>query len=381
MRTTPIQNNPSLILLILLPLIGAVVFAIAPQPIALVKALSAASQAEAANRPADAAAELRLALSFQPWRMDLRERLGRNELAAGNIDAATAVFEFIAAGRGLSTEGALALGESYRLAGDTQSALDTWERLIESENAPVEAYRRICELQRAVNNVEQAIAACRAWVNAHPEDPLAVYLLGLLLAVQTPSEAVGYLEQAREIDPALKPRLRALVEGAKKLAEDHRDAVGWLELGRTLASRNDWDLAAFAFKEAAHLEPGYAEAWAFWGEARNQTGLNGLEQLERALSLNPRSALGHVFLALHWRRQGDLDQALRHIRAAVRSEPKQAAWQIELGIILSERGDLQAALARYRTAAELEPANPFYWRLLARFCILNAIEVRGVGLP
>lgn len=369
-----------MVLLLLLPLLLGAVLGITPQPLLVAKALAAAKSAENNTHSAEAADALRRAALLQPWRADLLERIGHLEMKAGNFDAAIAAFEAAGERYPLAVEARLELGESYRLAGDPRSALEAWQILIEEKNAPAEAFQRIADLQRAHGELKAAIVTCRAWHEAYPDDQLAVYLLGLMLAAQSPAEALPILRDAAK-DETYQDEARTLAADLLPLAENPKDAEAWLRLGRSLAAHRDWDLASQAFQQAVQQEPGYAEAWAFWGEARSQLGSDGWEQLQRAYSLNPDSAVTRALLALYWRRRGDVDQALFHIRAAIRIEPDQAAWQLEKGDILADSGDIQTALAHYTRAAELEPDDLLYWRMLARFCVVQDIQLRSVGLP
>ncbi len=372
---------PPLFLLLLLPLLLSAVLSISPQPLLVSKALAAAKRAENNAQPAEAAQALRQVAALQPWRTDLLERIGHLEMEAGNFEAAIAAFETAGERSSLAVEARLELGESYRLAGDQNSALQIWMRLAGEENPPAEAFQRLADLQRARGELEAATITCRAWQAAYPDDPLAVYLLGLMLTVQSPAEALMILRDAAAKDESVQVEANVLMTVLLPLAENPENAEAWLELGRSLAKLRDWDLASLAFQQAVQRDPHYAEAWAFWGEARSQLGRDGLEQFQRAYALNPDSALTRAFMALYWRRRGDMDRALLHIRAATQIEPEQAAWQLEMGDILVHSGDIQSALAHYLKAAELEPDDPFYWRMLARFCVVQDIQIRSVGLP
>ena len=57
------------------------------------------------------------------------------------------------------------------------------------------------------------------------------------------------------------------------------------KLAVRLAGINHWDLAEYWMQKAVESSPDYAEAWAFLAEARQQRGLDGKEQINRALEL------------------------------------------------------------------------------------------------
>ena len=68
----------------------------------------------------------------------------------------------------------------------------------------------------------------------------------------------------------------------------------------------EWEYAREAFRRATDLDPEYADAWAFLGEAQQQisgkeTGSYsevGLSELQRALQVDPNSILANFFMGL-----------------------------------------------------------------------------------
>ncbi|MDO8753276.1 MAG: tetratricopeptide repeat protein, partial [Anaerolineales bacterium] len=121
--------------------------------------------------------------------------------------------------------------------------------------------------------------------------------------------------------------------------------------------------------------------WAWLGEAKQQSGQEGGAELDRALALNPESAIVRALRALHWNRQEKYDQMLAEYLIAARYDPTNPAWQASIGDAHFKLGDLSAALTAYQRATELAPNEPTYWRLLAVFCAENGVQVEDVGLP
>jgi tetratricopeptide (TPR) repeat protein len=126
-----------------------------------------------------------------------------------------------------------------------------------------------------------------------------------------------------------------------------------------------------------------AEAWAWLGEANQQTGSleEGSIELEMALNLNPNSPTVRGLRGLYFERIGNYRQALTEFQAAAALEPKNPTWFVSLGESYSKLGDLIRAMNSYQTAATLAPENANYWRLLAIFCGQNNVNVKDVGVP
>jgi tetratricopeptide (TPR) repeat protein len=154
-----------------------------------------------------------------------------------------------------------------------------------------------------------------------------------------------------------------------------------LLVGRSLGSLGYWDLAAQSFDRSVKLNPNYAEAWAFLGEADQHLDKDGYPNLQKAQQLGPTSITVQALLALYWRRQGQPEKALPTLQAVAAAEPRQAVWQIELGTTLADMGEINLALAYFQHAVEMEPGSAPYWEILAQFTITNSLNLRTLGLP
>jgi cytochrome c-type biogenesis protein CcmH/NrfG len=147
-------------------------------------------------------------------------------------------------------------------------------------------------------------------------------------------------------------------------------------------------LAAVAFQNAIDLQPEYAEAWAFLGEARQQlakqeTGSiakEGVSELVHALRLDSSSILANTFMGLYWERQGDYSQAENFLRHASALSPSDPFLLSELGNIQAKAGDLPAAQSTYAAAIQLSPQDPLFYRLLAEFALQYQIQTREIAL-
>jgi tetratricopeptide (TPR) repeat protein len=140
-------------------------------------------------------------------------------------------------------------------------------------------------------------------------------------------------------------------------------------------------LAKTAFEQAVQFDENNAEAWAWLGEAKQQTGQEGSVELDRALSLNRTSVNVRALRGLYWSRQGKYEQMLAEYLLAAGIEPENPRWHANVGEAYSKLGDLVAALSAYQRAVDLAPTQADYWRLLAIFCAENNVRLEDVGLP
>jgi tetratricopeptide (TPR) repeat protein/SAM-dependent methyltransferase len=107
--------------------------------------------------------------------------------------------------------------------------------------------------------------------------------------------------------------------------------------GRALAVSEQPDL---------HYNSGLAK-WALGRRAEAAT------HWSRAIALNPNFAPAHMNLGNALREEGDLDQAVTHLRQALQLQPSPFAHN-NLGLALAARGDPQGAM-HYRRAIEMHP--------------------------
>jgi tetratricopeptide (TPR) repeat protein len=152
-------------------------------------------------------------------------------------------------------------------------------------------------------------------------------------------------------------------------------------VGQAFGLVQDWELAKTAFEQAIQLDEKNAEAWAWLGEAKQQTGQDGSVELDRALLLDHNSVNVRALRGLYWSRKGKYPQMLAEYSLAARIEPENPRWQASLGEAYSKMGDLVAALTAYQRAVELAPTQADYWRLLAIFCAENNVQLEEVGMP
>ncbi|MCC6146183.1 MAG: tetratricopeptide repeat protein [Anaerolineaceae bacterium] len=350
-----------------------------PFPQQLSTAWQEVRSAETRLRFQSAAKAMREILEFQPWRTELWIRLGRFYLQAGKWEEAVESLSGVASRPNFDSEGAFSLGEAYWQSGKPEQAIKIWKPLVISEEAPPELYSLLEGLQRQQGDMDGALQTLNYWIERVPDSAYPKLELGFLLAVDNPSSAAEVLNQAINIDRTLSGRLYPLRKALKGESLSKRDHL--MQTGRALAGLGQWDLAEILFERAIQQNSEDAEAWAFFGEAQQQMGKDGLPALVHAEDLSPNSPTVQALMSLYWRRHEKPDRALILLRTLAATEPEESIWQLELGSAAAETGDLMAAMAYFQNAVKMEPENPLVWSSLARFCVEYMVAAREVGLP
>ncbi len=361
----------ALILIILLTLI------LAPRPIAGYLDLRSALRFDAAGDAAGAASAYVSAAQRIPWMPSLWEKAGVKAMQAGNAENAVACLNQAIERHAISEEGWLSLGMAYQKSGNLSLAVTAWEQAL-----PIaRAYSYLASAQRSLGNFAGSIEYWRAAIALEPGNSAAHYALGLLLMATAPEESLPELMQAAQLDPHLDPTVQGLRTALNTALLSDDRASQFLVSGQALAALGEWDLAAEAFRRATTEHAEDAEAWAWLGEAKQQQGQDEGPEIERALVLDPDSAMVQGLYGLYLQRQGQPEAARSAFQKAAHLEPDNPAWQMALGSASAQTGDLVAAYGYYFHAVELAPAAASTWRALAAFSVTNAVDVEATGLP
>ncbi len=184
-----------------------------------------------------------------------------------------------------------------------------------------------------------AIAAYREALEAFPDQPEALTGLGLACMeaghYEEATAAFRQLTVLRPSDPTPVLRLAEVYQRAGRAAEA---AAHYHEAGRFFAEQADLRRAVQAWVQAIRLEPGRIETLEALAQAYRQ-----LQQPEAAIRVD-------LARARAWVQQGDLQQALEAVNAALALDPKHPQ-------ALQARDWLRTQLAR-RTRTGPLPALP-----------------------
>jgi DNA-binding winged helix-turn-helix (wHTH) protein/TolB-like protein len=128
---------------------------------------------------------------------------------------------------------------------------------------------------------------------------------------------------------------------------------------------HDFPTAVEMLERSTQIDPGYAPAWAYLGQAYNSRAsfqLGGREQYEkakeafqRALLLQPKQVEARIFLANFLIDTGQVEKAVPLLRDAEHDSPTNASVHWELGYAYRFAGMLQESLAECRYARQIDP--------------------------
>lgn len=312
------------------------------------------------------------------WRTDLQEKAG---IAAGTDGNFTSAVDFLEHSPKLSEQGWVVLAYSYFKLDDFPSALLAYQHGLNNFPTSASLYAGLALLHRTQKDWAAERLDLQKQISFDEKNAPAHYRLGLLLIIFESDQALDHLTTASSLDPQFDPAMQTLRIALSVASTQADESQRYVTLGRALGLVNEWDLALVAFDRAVKSNAENAEAWAWLGEARQQTGLDGSAELDQAISIDDKSVLVRALRALHWSRLENYDRMLAEYSLAARSEPNNPAWQAGMGDAYVKMGNLAAGLDAYKRATELAPKDASYWRLLAMLCADHVVAVEEVGLP
>lgn len=339
--------------------------------------LSNAQTAFENNRFDLAAGSFEEAARSLPWRDDLYEKAGIS--AWKNQDPERAISLFLRT-KQLSEEGLFSLASSYFYIGDISKAKAYFlEGSVKYKSVPF--YQGLALIYRKEKNWESEAEALRNAVALGLDDPYSYYRLGLLFAGSDPDLALKNLMTASSLNPEFDPAVQTM-RSALNLSDVQTVAVQrFLAVGRALGLVNEWELALDVFEKAVLADEQNAEAWAWLGEARQQTGQDGGDAIRKAVSINGTSSIVLGLSGMYWNREGNYPLMLEAYKAAALADPANPAWPAEVGNSHAKNGDLVSALASYQEAVSLSLNDPTYLLLLVSFCHDYQIHLEDIAFP
>ena len=248
------------------------------------------------------------------------------------------------------------LAEACFKNGDLEEAFSWWEETIRRKPDFLPALRNYGKELAKAGQLDKGIAILEQALEVRPDDPRSLHDLALSYFFQgNSSGGLSKLKQALAADP--------------DVPEAHNLLATQLYVG------GDTSGAIEAVKEAIRLNPRYGIAHANLASLlARQGGLNEAQHhYQNAVAFAPDYVKGRldygIFLADHRRK---FEEAIIHLRAAVRLDPESAEARVGLGYVLNQHGDPDGAIRELQLAVEREPSNP-----QAHLYLAGAFEQRG----
>jgi len=327
------------------------------------------------------AQEYKWAAQRIPCLPNLWEKAGEAYFQAKDYPQSLNAYQMASNRHELSLNGYMHMGDIALSEGDASLAVKLWSETLQNGGKPELLLPRLADGYESLLDYNQESLVLQEYLAIAPEDAAALYNFGLLQAASNPASASDNLIHAAQRDTTLDASVQTIRTAINTALLSDDKAYQLVVTGRALGSLGKWNLASLAFRNALQIRPEYADAWAWLAEAVQQLNQDGKAEIDKARSLDPRSAMVQSLYGLYLQRQRQPFKALTAFQTAVALEPNNPAWQMALGRAYELTDDLVAALEHYQRAVELAPDDANVWRALAEFCLRDSIDLKGIGLP
>lgn len=232
-----------------------------------------------------------------------------------------------------------------------------WVAELEERNeATADAHLALAMLYQTYGRSPLAVAQVEKALKLSPEDAMALYHAGnitrhagYLPSTISKNRSQSAFEAALVSDPSLVPAYERL---ARYLEQDEKYAQAALKVEEGLA------IAPTFLRGLYRLHSIFSErSWTAQAQ----------EVMRRIEAIAPRSSVPSVFWARHYKRLGNLSEAVSRYREALEVDHGRADLFQALGSVELRRGNVKEAEAAYREALRLEPEETSYEKSFIHF--------------
>lgn len=311
------------------------------------------------------------AVAAAPDDPDLLERLGRVQLASGDINQAIPTFTKMAALRPTSALPHLRLADAYMASKNADAAAASIRRAMQAEPLSLPAQRAGIALALREKQPAQALVIARTVQSQRPDDAIGFLVEGEIeLAQKNYEPAIASLRKAltKPESAMAAPQLHLALLGAKQNAEAERMAASWakthpddtgfaLHLSALAASQGNPVLAESRYRDVLKRQPDNVLALnnlAFLLIKQNKPGAVTLA--ERAVKLAPEQPLLMDTLALSYAQENQVAKAVALQTRVVALAPDTHDYRLNLAKLHLQAGDIAAARVELSTLVALGKA-------------------------
>lgn len=309
------------------------------------------------------------AVSALPGNVDVLERMGRMQLAAGDRQQALSTFGKIVAAQPAKAAGHLGIASVHLASGDSESALRAVRKAAEVEPDSIAANRLLIAVLVQAKQPQKALEAARQLQQRRPADAAGFIAEGDIEGAQKrwdPALAAYKTAVTKNDAGTAALRLHATLVAAGRAPEASRFADGWLKdhpqdqvfrfhLGDAALAVGDLALAEARYLDVLKSQPEHALALnnvAWLKMKQNKPG--ALDYAERAVKVAPNQAPLMDTLAMVLSAAGQHARAVEVQKQVVAKAPQLPGFRLNLAKIYVAAGDKAQARQELTELAKLK---------------------------
>lgn len=247
----------------------------------------------------------------------------------------------------------LAWGDVHYLSNKTRVSRDSWEKCIKLDPKNIDCRLKLAELYSVVQEYEKSLKLCNQVIDIDPTNAVAFYVKGLNIRDMSgdTTQALQYIQKAIDLDPeyfiALDMAAVLLAYQHNALAEvyynrmlelrpNNRDT--YYKLGMYYMENKDFNKAIETFIRCTQLDPNDAESYYNLGYIHMELGVNkeAREYFSKSIQAQPLNHRAYYARGYVWEKGGDLTNAAKDYREALKLNPQHQASRVSLERVLRE---------------------------------------------
>jgi putative PEP-CTERM system TPR-repeat lipoprotein len=269
--------------------------------------------------------------------VEVMEIAGWAHAGKGDYSTAVALLKKAVTAKPGRSSAVFMLSKVYYLQGSTREARALIDQLVKNEPSNREALYLLADIQVRERDLASAINTYDRLIGAAPSDCVAVYRKGLLYL------QLGQYDDARAAS-------ETIIKGFPNRPE------GYELKGRLFYYKKQFKDAIVMLEKAVAFRPSPGTCFLLGLCHFNNGELElAMNQLQRALDLDPAYDQARVLVSLVYLKKNKVDDAIVEIRKALAANPKNAAAHSILGSAFLAKGMSTEGIAELDRALELDP--------------------------
>ena len=254
-----------------------------------------------------------------------------------------------------------AAGQAQLVAGQTQQAISTFQRLINASPNSPNGHLRLAQAYGVEKNVDGAIQSLRKAIALRPDlDSAKAQIVGLLLATNRTDEA--------------------LAEARKLQKQQSKDSLGYALEGDVYAAQRKWPDAERHYREALERAPNNTAIFIKLHGVLEQANQSESKALaSKWVQENPKDIAARNYLAERGLREKDYSAAIGHYKVILNAEPHNALVLNNMAWASAQQKDPHA-IEYAQKAYDIAPTNPAIMDTLGTLLVDKGEVERGLPL-
>lgn len=353
---------------------------ISPVPLALLSTVQQARLYSAEGNHVQAGIAFEKAALYQPWEPDHLVMAIQERLLVGDEPGAQRDLEQLARLRPLRLDETLWLAAIYSRQGRVGASAAIWDSALDAGVLDAGALKMLADDAIAEQAWWQASAALEGLVKLTPDDAQPFRRLGLVQALDQPTQAAQTLAEAVATDPTLAARLSPLQTHLLERSTQPPD-LAYARLGVLYISLNEYELAETALSRAYLYNPAYSESLAYLAYVRAKLDRPALGAAQQAVALSPDNPLVNYLVGLTWKEIERPIEARAYFELAHDLDTDNPAFAVEIAETHRDDSAYDYAELWMKEAVRIAPGDIRFRVLLAQFYVDSEYKIEEEGLP